>query len=247
MAEQNEKIRDEVRNYYRNLAQEQKSSCCEPSDCSCGPSYPDELLAGIPRDIAGFSMGCGDPISIAELQPGETVLDLGSGGGLDCFMAAKLVGPKGRVIGVDMTDEMLAHSTQKAAEIGLENVEFRRGLIEDIPAEDQSIDVIISNCVINLSPDKPAVLVEAFRILRGGGRFVVSDIVTRGEMQARFREIDDSWSACIAGAPTVDEYQAMLASAGFADIEVKAIDGAPLDRIPLGVPFSAIIRARKSP
>jgi SAM-dependent methyltransferase len=246
MTEQNEKIRDEVRRYYGDLAEKQGSSCCEPNDCGCQPSYPRDLLAEIPGDAVGFSLGCGDPISAAGIQRGETVLDLGSGGGLDCFMAAKLVGPEGRVIGVDMTDEMLQRSTQKAADMGLDNVEFRRGLIEEIPADDQSVDVIISNCVINLSPDKPAVLREAYRILRPGGRFVVSDIVTRGEMQARFRELADSWSACVAGAPTVDDYRANLASAGFGDIELEAVDGSPLEAIPSGVPFSAMITARKA-
>ena len=245
MTKQDEQIREEVRRYYGNLAEQQPTSCCEPTDCDCGPSYPGELIADIPKEVAGFSLGCGDPISAADLQPGEVVLDLGSGGGLDCFMAAKLVGAEGRVIGVDMTDAMLDHAAEVAAKLGFENVEFRRGLIEEIPAEDQSVDVVISNCVINLSPDKPAVLREAFRVLRPGGRFVVSDIVIRGEMRPQFRELADSWAACVAGAPTVDEYLGTLNSAGFADAELKSVNDAPLSEIELGIPFSAMIVARK--
>jgi SAM-dependent methyltransferase len=245
MTKKDEQIREEVRRYYGNLAEQQPTSCCEPTDCDCGPSYPGDLIADIPKEISGFSLGCGDPISAANLQPGEIVLDLGSGGGLDCFMAAKLVGAEGRVIGIDMTDAMLDHATEISAKMGLENVEFRRGLIEEIPAENQSVDVVISNCVINLSPDKPAVLREAFRVLRPGGRFVVSDIVTRGEMRAQFRELADSWAACVAGAPTVDGYLETLQSAGFVDTALKSVNDVPLSEIGLGVPFSAMITAYK--
>jgi len=245
MTEQGEKIREEVRSYYAGLAEKQPASCCEPTDCSCEPSYPEGLLEEIPKDVAGFSLGCGDSISAADLQPGEIVLDLGSGGGLECFMAAKIVGPEGRVIGIDMTDAMIDRSTAAASKLGFENVEFRRGLIEEIPAEDQSVDVVISNCVINLSPDKPAVLRDAFRVLRPGGRFVVSDIVTRGEMRTHFREIANSWSACVAGAPTTDDYIEGLKLAGFVDVELKSENGAALSDAEIGVPFSAMITATK--
>lgn len=245
MTEQGEKIRGEVRRFYAEIAEQQPTSCCEPADCGCGPSTGSDLLADIPQDVAGFSLGCGDPISAADLQPGEIVLDLGSGGGLDCFMAAKLVGPQGRVIGIDMTDAMLDKATRAAVRLGLENVEFRRGLIEDLPVENESVDVIISNCVINLSPDKPAVLREAFRTLRPGGRFVVSDIVTRGEMRPQFRELANSWAGCVAGAPTIKDYQDTLESAGFVDIELKSVSDQPLDAIEHGVPFSAMITAHK--
>jgi SAM-dependent methyltransferase len=245
MTEQSEKIREEVRRYYAEIVEQQPTSCCEPTDCGCSPSTGNELLAGIPKDVAGFSLGCGDPIAAADLQPGEVVLDLGSGGGLDCFMAAKLVGSEGRVIGIDMTDAMLNRAAQTAAKLGFENVEFRRGLIEELPVEDHSVDVIISNCVINLSPDKPAVLNEAFRALRPGGRFVVSDIVTQGEMLPHFRELADSWAGCVAGAPTVRDYLAILKSAGFVDLELKSVNGQPLDGIEQGVPFSAMIMAHK--
>jgi SAM-dependent methyltransferase len=245
MTEQSEKIRDEVRRYYAEIAEQQPASCCEPTDCGCASDAGSELLAGIPDDVAGFSLGCGDPISAADLQPGEVVLDLGSGGGLDCFMAAKLVGSEGLVIGIDMTDAMLDRATQTAGRLGIENVEFRRGLIEDLPVEDQSVDVIISNCVINLSPDKPAVLTEAFRALRPGGRFVVSDIVTRGEMLPHFRELADSWAGCVAGAPSVKDYLATLQSAGFVNVELNSVNGQPLDAIEGGAPFSAMIKAYK--
>ncbi len=245
MPDNAEQLRDEVRRYYGNLAAKQPASCCEPTDCTCGPNYPSGLLAEIPTDVTGFSLGCGDPISAADLQPGEIVLDLGSGGGLDCFMAAKLVGPEGRVIGIDMTDVMLERATETAAKLGCENVEFRRGLIEEIPVEDQSVDAVISNCVINLSPDKPAALREAYRVLRSGGRFVVSDIVTRGEMRPNFRELADSWSACIGGAPSVDDYRQTLKLAGFEQIELKSVDDLALEEIDLGVPFSAMITAHK--
>jgi ubiquinone/menaquinone biosynthesis C-methylase UbiE len=149
------------------------------------------------------------------------------------------------VIGIDMTDAMLERATKTAARMGLENVEFRRGLIEDLPVENESVDVIISNCVINLSPDKAAVLSEAFRALQPGGRFVVSDIVTRGEMQPHFRELADSWASCVAGAPTIKDYQGTLEAAGFVDIELKSVSDQPLDAIEHGVPFSAMITAHK--
>ncbi len=245
MTDQDELIREEVRRYYGNLSEKQPTSCCEAADPACCPDYPGELMAEIPEEVTGFSLGCGDPISAADLQPGEVVLDLGSGGGLDCFMAAKLVGSEGRVIGIDMTEAMLERAAEAATKLGFENLEFRRGLIEEIPVEDDSVDVVISNCVINLSPDKPAVLHEAFRVLRPGGRFVVSDIVTRGEMHAHFRELADSWVACVAGAPTVDEYLETLKSAGFVDAELKSVNDVPLSEIELGVPFSAMIMAHK--
>jgi arsenite methyltransferase len=245
MSEQSEKIRDDVRRYYADIAQ-QPSSCCDSADCGCGPNASNPSLASLPDDVAGFSLGCGDPISTADLQVGEVVLDLGSGGGLDCFKAAELVGPEGRVIGIDMTDEMLERAAEAAARLGFENVEFRRGLIEELPVEDGSVDVIISNCVINLSPDKPVVMGEAHRVLRSGGRFVVSDIVTRGEMRPHFRELADSWAGCVAGALTTDDYLEALRSAGFTDIELSSVNGMPLDEIERGVPFSAMVTAHKA-
>lgn len=245
MTAQVDKIREDVRRYYAEIAEQQPTPCCEPADCGCKPSAVSDSLAEIPRDVAEFSLGCGDPISAANLMPGETVLDLGSGGGLDCFIAAKLVGPEGHVIGIDMTEAMLMRATQAAARLGFENVEFRHGLIEALPLEESSVDVVISNCVINLSPDKPAVLREAFRTLRPGGRFVVSDIVTQGEMRPHFREFADSWETCVAGASPVNEYTEILHSTGFVDIEVMPVNEKTLDTIEQGIPFSAMIKAYK--
>jgi arsenite methyltransferase len=247
MTNEAERIREEVRRFYADKAEKQagRGSCCEPQDCGCESGSAEGTRSEIPSDIAGFSLGCGDPITAAELQPGETVLDLGSGGGLDCFLAAQIVGPQGNVIGTDMTDAMIERATRAAEKFGYRNVEFRRGLIEDIPVDDQSVDVVISNCVINLSPDKPAVLRDTFRVLRPGGRFVVADIVTRGEMLARYREQTDSWASCVAGAPPIDEYKEHLALAGFVDIDLQSVDGVPLDEIDPGTPFSALVKARK--
>ncbi|MGD8813583.1 MAG: arsenite methyltransferase [Anaerolineales bacterium] len=245
MTNEADRIREEVRQFYAKKAEKQvgEGSCCEPQGCGCGSG--ESTRSEIPSDVTGFSLGCGDPITAAELQPGETVLDLGSGGGLDCFLAAQIVGPQGFVIGTDMTEGMIERAKQSAASLGFDNVDFRRGLIEDIPADDQSVDVVISNCVINLSPDKPAVLRDAFRVLRPGGRFVVADIVTPGEMLAQYREQTDSWASCVAGAPPIDIYREQLAQAGFMDIDLQSVDGIPLDMIAPGTPFSALVRAHK--
>ena len=213
------------------------ASCCGPSSTtsSCGtsaccsedsvPLYDAADLSLVPEDLGGMSFGCGNPTAIAALKPGEVVLDLGSGAGLDVMLAARKVGETGFAYGVDMTDEMLALARRNAEKAGATNVEFRKGHIEDIPLPDQSVDVIISNCVINLSPDKGQVLSEAYRVLRNGGRVAVSDIVVDGRLddlpvsEAQIRTAF-SWAGCIAGALTVDQYKALLASAGFQEIEV---------------------------
>ncbi len=209
--------------------------------------YESDLLSDLPDDVAGFSLGCGDPITLAELQPGEMVLDLGSGGGLDCFLASKQVGESGFVIGIDMTPEMLERATASAQRMGIGNVEFRKGYLEDLPVDNDSVDVIISNCVINLSPDKLKVFAEMFRILKPGGRVSVSDIVTSGELPEDVRNDMLAWGACIAGALEMDEYIQGLEQVGFEDVSLvaKTGDGELLEGIPQDSLFSASITARK--
>jgi len=244
-----ERVREEVRKYYakQGRLEPEARSCCEPSPSaqSCCQSYPVELLEAVPPEVAGISLGCGNPISAAALQAGESVLDLGSGGGLDCILAARLVGPAGRVIGVDMTEEMLARARANVERAGLNNVEFRQGLIEALPVESGRVEAVISNCVINLSPDKPAVMREIARVLCPGGRLAVADIVTQGPLQEDLRTMKDSWAACVAGALTVDEYTAGLKAAGFVDIVVTPASGGTLGQVGSGLPFSALITARK--
>jgi arsenite methyltransferase len=185
--------------------------------------YEAEEIAGIPAAAISASLGCGNPVVIARLKPGEAVLDLGSGGGIDVFVAAKHVGPGGKVYGLDMTDEMLALARENQRKAGVENVEFLKGVIESIPLPDQSVDVVISNCVINLSADKSQVLREAFRVLKPGGRFAVSDIVLCGEIPTAIRSHPELWSGCISGALQRDEYESVLAAAGFADVDIEPI------------------------
>jgi arsenite methyltransferase len=219
--------------------------CCDAGTASF---YDPALVADLPVDVTGLSLGCGDPVTIAELQPGETVLDLGSGGGIDCFLAAKQVGASGRVIGVDMTDSMLAKANANKAKLGAENIEFRKGYIEALPVEDNMVDVIMSNCVINLSPDKPSVFREAARVLKPGGRLAVSDIVTEGEMSDAMRADLSKWAECVTGAIDVEEYTGMMRAAGLVDIQVidKTSAEGIVERKP-GMPrvFSARITARK--
>ena len=236
-------IHESVREHYAAQARS-GSSCCGGSNLL----YPDQLLTNLPDDVAGFSLGCGNPFAQAELKPGETVLDLGSGGGLDCFLAAKQVGESGRVIGVDMTPEMLERARAAATQLGVRNVEFRQGYLESLPVEAASVDVVISNCVINLSPDKPQVFREVFRTLRPGGRVAVSDIVTNGPLPEALQKDMEAWGACVAGALDVSEYTTGLSEAGFTDVKVQPkgdandlIEAAGLK----GKIFSAAITARK--
>ena len=177
--------------------------------------------AELPADAVAASLGCGNPTALAELKPGETVLDLGSGGGIDVLLSARRVGPSGKAYGLDMTDEMLALARENQRKAAAQNVEFLKGDIETIPLPDSSVDVVISNCVINLSADKDRVLGEAFRVLRPGGRFAVSDIVVRGEMPTEIRRRLEAWAGCIAGALEETEYRAKLAHVGFERIEVE--------------------------
>ena len=209
-------------------------SCCGPSTSCCDPAsavqgsgvaemlYQLDDLADLPDSVTDISLGCGDPIAIAELKPGESVLDLGSGGGIDCFIAARAVGPSGHVIGVDMTDSMLELANTNKAKLGVSNVDFRKGEIEDLPVDNDSIDVIISNCVINLSPDKAAVFREAFRVLKPGARFRVSDMVTQGDFPEQLRQNVNAWSGCITGAIDQADYLQKLRDAGFVDVHVES-------------------------
>jgi arsenite methyltransferase len=225
MTQNNERIHEVVQERYSAIASGGSSCCGETVDC-CGTEsgssqlYAEGLLAGLPVDVTGLSLGCGDPVSIASLREGETVLDLGSGGGIDCFLAARQVGETGHVIGVDMTPAMLEKANRNKEKMGLRNVEFRQGQIEALPVADHSVDVIMSNCVINLSPDKSAVFREVFRVLRPGGRLSISDIVTEGEFSPKLRADLARWSECVTGAIDVDAYTGIMQEAGLVDIQV---------------------------
>jgi len=183
--------------------------------------YATSQAAEIPEEALRASLGCGNPTALAQLNPGETVLDLGSGGGIDVLLSARRVGPAGKAYGLDMTDEMLALARENQRKAGLENVEFLRGEMEDIPLPDNSVDVIISNCVINLSADKDRVLREAFRVLRPGGRLAVSDVVVRGELPSEIRRNVELWIGCVAGALEESDYRLKLARAGFEQIAIE--------------------------
>lgn len=245
-------IHESVREYYAAQARSSGSCCGAEASSCCGPTqknvlYPAELITSMPDEVANFSLGCGDPISLAGLKPGETVLDLGSGGGLDCFLAARKVGEAGHVIGVDMTPEMLRRARTSAVKMGIKNVEFREGYLESLPVEEASVDVVISNCVINLSPDKPKVFSEVFRVLKPGGRAAVSDIVTNGALPEAVQKDMQAWGACVAGALDMKEYTLGLEEAGFINVKVQPKDGSgnPIPVLPVGEPFSATITAQK--
>jgi SAM-dependent methyltransferase len=238
MAHDTQEIKQAVRERYAGHATQATSccgdggsaggagSCCAPTRASA--AIPSELigydaaeLAAIPEG-ADLGLGCGNPLALLELREGETVLDLGSGAGIDCFLAAKRVGHSGRVIGVDMTHEMLDRARRNAAEGGYDNVEFRLGEIEHLPVADATVDAIISNCVVNLVPDKAAVFADAFRVLRPGGRLSVSDIVLLGEVPALFRDSVEAYVGCLSGAIMREEYLGLLGAAGFADVTVTS-------------------------
>ncbi len=274
-------LQDIVRDRYGQAATEvrqgKKGSCCGGS-CGTGPVgavdpitrdlYRSDQLDGLPEQALLASLGCGNPTALAELAPGEVVLDLGSGGGIDVLLSAKRVGPTGKAFGVDMTDEMLALARENQERAGATNVEFVKGTIENVPLPDASVDVIISNCVINLAGDKDRVLREAYRLLRPGGRFAVSDVVLQSALPPSVQRLVALWTGCVAGALVRDDYEARLASAGFADVtfeitrtynrddvagmaeSVPASEGGPtavlahLDELD-GLVASAFIRARK--
>jgi SAM-dependent methyltransferase len=247
-------IRDRVRDRYAAAATAvttgTTATCCGVDadgavhDVEIGEGFGAELYASddraaLPADAVAASLGCGNPLAVADLHPGETVLDLGSGGGIDVLLSARRVGPTGKAYGVDMTDEMLALARANAAKAGATNVEFVKGTIENVPLPDASVDVIISNCVINLSTDKPAVLAEAHRLLRPGGRLGVSDVVAEDHLDTTQRAERGSYVGCIAGALSLGEYREGLAAAGFTDITVT-----PTHPVADGM-HSAVVRARK--
>ena len=231
---QKEKIRSAVRDRYRTIAVGEEG-CCTPgagSACCGSPTnsslesasmalgYGTQELKSLPQG-ANLGLGCGNPQAIAALQPGETVVDLGSGGGIDCFLASRAVGPGGRVIGVDMTAEMVARAREAAARTGYENTEFRLGEIENLPVADGVVDVIVSNCVINLSTDKARVYQEAFRVLKPGGRLAISDMVASGPLPEEVKDDLALHSACVSGATTVVELESILARSGFEDVRIQ--------------------------
>lgn len=222
----NERIKNAVKVRYSQLAERSQQSCCSSCGCGIGPlaqteaiGYSREDLERIPEESV-MGLGCGNPTAIAELKPGETVLDLGSGAGIDAFLAADKVGPNGSVIGVDMTEEMIDKAADIAKCNGYTNVEFRLGEIEELPVDDSSVGVVISNCVINLAPDKAKVFREAYRVLRPGGRLSISDIVTDRALSDEMRNDLDAWAGCIAGALEQRQYLRIIKEAGFADLQV---------------------------
>ncbi len=226
---------DQVRETVREKYAESARRVAEAKGCGCGPSccrsesvdpvtsnlYGDDEIASVPEAALAASLGCGNPTALAELHPGETVLDLGSGGGIDVLLSAKRVGPTGFAYGVDMTDEMLALAERNKVDAGVENVKFLKGHLENVPLPDGSVDVVISNCVINLANDKGQVLHEAYRVLKPGGRFAVADVVSQGELPSDLRADMEAWVGCVAGALEENEYRRLLSDAGFGDVEMQ--------------------------
>ena len=233
MKTESDQIRENVQERYGKIAElnAPESSCCAPSCCGGGTNefgqlastrlgYSEAELAGLPEG-ADLGLGCGNPQAIASLKPGETVLDLGSGGGIDCFLAARQVGAEGRVIGVDMTPSMIIKARKNALQAGMPQVEFRLGEIEHLPLSDASVDVVISNCVVNLSPEKEQVFREAYRVLRPGGRLAISDVVASTEIPESMKQDADLLAACVSGASTVDALERMLVAVGFEEIRIR--------------------------
>lgn len=203
----------------------------EPASSTVSTLYAPDQVADLPDSVTAIALGCGNPTAIAGLRPGQTVLDLGSGGGIDCFLAARQVGPSGRVIGLDMTTDMIRLARRNARKLGLTNVEFRWGEIEEIPVDDASVDVIISNCVINLSPDKPQVFHEAQRVLKAGGELAVSDMVFEVPVPDELRADLDSWAGCVSGAWLEADYVEAIRQAGFSEVEIVARDYLPITQV----------------
>jgi arsenite methyltransferase len=246
-------IQDAVQKKYGEIARSVKTggSCCGPECCSAadpvtGSLYGTSETEGLPKEAVDALLGCGNPTALIDLREGDVVLDLGSGGGIDVLLSARRVGASGKVYGLDMTDDMLELARENQRKAGATNVEFLKGDIQHIPLPDRSVDVVISNCVINLAPDKSAVLTEAFRVLKPGGRFAISDIVARGELSPAVRRSMELWVGCIAGALDEGDYARKLAAAGFEEVDVetwRVYDVAQLEA--QGKFFRAFIRARK--
>jgi SAM-dependent methyltransferase len=227
MSDITESVKEKYGDIARQVRQGAQESCCGPA-CGCSDPisanlYSEGETAVLPATAVAASLGCGNPTALAELKPGEVVLDLGSGGGIDVLLSARRVGPTGKAYGLDMTDEMLALARENQRKAGATNVEFLKGEIENIPLPDGSVDVIISNCVINLSGDKDRVLAEAFRVLKPGGRFAVSDVVRLRPVPAAVRRSMELWVGCIAGALDEGDYRSRLARAGFTDVDVEIV------------------------
>jgi SAM-dependent methyltransferase len=222
-----ENVQEAVKEKYGAIARSvgTGTGCCGPAGSECDPIasnlYSQTEVGGLPPEAVAASLGCGNPTALAGLQPGQVVLDLGSGGGIDVLLSAKRVGPTGKVYGLDMTDDMLTLARENQRKAGATNVEFLKGTIESIPLPDASVDVIISNCVINLSADKDRVLREAFRVLKPGGRLAVSDVIVRGAVPADIRRNVELWVGCVAGALDESDYRAKLTAAGFESIDVE--------------------------
>jgi len=259
MSVKDTEIKKQVRDRYARAAKESSSCCGSVSSPCCGGKsevtqghastmvgYTPEELAAVPED-ANLGLGCGNPTALAGLKPGETVLDLGSGAGIDCFLSARKVGPAGRVIGVDMTPEMIDRARENARKNGAANVEFRLGEIENLPVADGSVDVIISNCVINLSTDKPRVFREAFRVLRPGGRLMVSDLTLKKPLPEKIRTSVEAYVACIAGAMVKDDYLGAIRTAGFKDVAVVQEKAFPAELVLEDSLASDVVKTLKIP
>lgn len=228
-------IKSKVKSYYGRIAKKVNSEAKMSCGCGCGSGccsdlednahlYTKEYLDNLPEDAIRASLGCANPIYLANLQKGETVLDLGSGGGIDALISAKLVGPEGMVYGLDMTDEMLELANRNKEKMGVENVAFLKGYIEDIPLEDESVDVITSNCVINLCEDKEVAMKEAYRVLKKGGRLAIADVVQQREVSEEVKNSTEMWLGCIAGALDTETYRHVLENAGFHSVEIEAVN-----------------------
>ncbi|MFA6001106.1 MAG: arsenite methyltransferase [Thermoleophilia bacterium] len=240
-------IQEQIRQAYGGIAKNSTDKSSDACGCGCGPAdistkigYTPEDIAAVPEG-ANLGLGCGNPTAIAGLKPGEVVLDLGSGAGFDCFLAADRVGPGGRIIGIDMTPEMIGRAKENAAKSNVSNVEFRLGRIEELPVEDNSVDVVISNCVINLSADKPRVFQELYRVLKPGGRIAISDIALRRELPVEIRKSMDAWIGCVGEAILIEEYRTIVKDAGLKDIDLEVkmnsacIDPDSLDPVAKGI------------